>query len=212
MRTRANQLISTRWSLIQRLRNCDDQASWLEFFESYWRLLYSTAIRAGLTDAEAQDAVQETIIAVSRNINQLQTGPETGSFKNWLMRMARWRIIDQIRKRRIGVPLVMHDKNGAPDTTTAADDGPADPAGIELERIWEEEWRENLTEAALVRVQRQTSARHYQIFYLYVVLGTPVAKVSAATGATADEIYLVKHRLWPLFDRAVKAVEGCQRC
>jgi RNA polymerase sigma-70 factor (ECF subfamily) len=211
MRTRANQLISTRWSLIQRLRNYDDQVSWQEFFDSYWRLIYSTAVRAGLTDAEAQDAVQETIISVCQNIGQLDTSPGAGSFKNWLMRMARWRIIDQIRKRRFGVPLVLHDKN-ATSSDTATGEGPPDPAGVELERIWEEEWRDNLTQAALVRVQRQASARHYQIFYLYVVLETPVAQVAAATGATPDEIYMVKHRLWPVFDRAVQAVEGCQRC
>ena len=69
----------------------------------------------------------------------------------------------------------------------------------------------NLTSGALARVQRQVSARHYQIFYLYVIRGAPVAQVAAATGASADEVYLVKHRLWSLFEKAMRAVELNQR-
>ena len=46
-------LVPTRWSLINRLKNWDDQTSWREFFDTYWRLIYSVATRAGLTDAEA---------------------------------------------------------------------------------------------------------------------------------------------------------------
>ena len=133
-------------------------------------------MRAGLTDAEAQDAVQETVISVCRNIHQLDASPEAGSFKNWLMRMARWRILDQLRRRKFGPPLVLQESG--PDETSATE-RLADPAGIELERIWEEEWRENLTEAALAKVQRQSSARQFQIFYLYVVQEAPVAKVAA---------------------------------
>src|SRR5262245_66347885 len=207
MKSKPDRLTSTRWSLIRRLRNADDHEGWQEFFESYWRLIYSTAVRSGLTDAEAQDAVQETIIAVCRNIRQLDMTPEAGSFKNWLMRMARWRIVDQIRRRRPESSLVLRDQARG-DTAT---DTLADPAGPELEKIWDEEWRSNLTEAALAKVRRQTSSRHFQIFYLYVVQGTPVQKVAAVTGASPDEVYLVKHRLGPLFTRALKAVEACQR-
>ena len=77
--------------------------------------------------------------------------------------------------------------------------------------MWEEEWWGNLTSAALGRVERQTSARHYQIFYLYVIRGAAVRQVAAATGADPDEIYLVKHRLWPVFEKAMRAVENNQR-
>ena len=39
----------SRWSLIQRLKNLDDQESWGEFHETYWRLIYSVASKSGLT-------------------------------------------------------------------------------------------------------------------------------------------------------------------
>ena len=54
----ADELIPTRWSLICRLKDWNDQVGWREFFDTYWKLIYSVAIKAGLTDAEAQDVVQ----------------------------------------------------------------------------------------------------------------------------------------------------------
>ena len=49
-------------TLLSRLKNADDHAGWQEFFDTYWKLIYGVARKAGLNDAEAQDAVQETVI------------------------------------------------------------------------------------------------------------------------------------------------------
>ncbi|MEC9042201.1 MAG: sigma-70 family RNA polymerase sigma factor, partial [Verrucomicrobiota bacterium] len=53
----------TRKSLIERLNDWEDQKSWDDFYRTYWRLIYSVAIKSGLRNEEAFDAVQETIIA-----------------------------------------------------------------------------------------------------------------------------------------------------
>src|SRR5437867_202758 len=185
MKHEPDELIPTRWSLIKRLRDWNDQESWREFFETYWRLIYGTAIKAGLSDMEAQDVVQETVISVYRNIQKLRPTPAAGSFKNWLLRMTRWRIVDQVRKRTPAPP----SRRRADDTTeTSTTESIPDPGGVPLEKVWEEEWRGNLTSAALGRVQRQASARHYQIFYLYAIRGAAVSQVATATGANPEEI------------------------
>ena len=45
----ANEFLETRLSLLARLKQLDDQASWQEFVKLYGRLLYSVASRSGLT-------------------------------------------------------------------------------------------------------------------------------------------------------------------
>ena len=60
--------LPTQRSLLVRLKNLDDQTSWKHFFDTYWKIIYDVARRAGLADAEAQDGVQETIIYVSRKM------------------------------------------------------------------------------------------------------------------------------------------------
>src|SRR5215475_15019934 len=101
----ATDFLPTRRSLLSRLKSCDDQTGWQEFFETYWRLIYGVAIKAGLNDAEAQDAVQETVIAVSKHIATFTYDPAKCSFKTWLLRLTRQRIGRQFHKRQAGPPL-----------------------------------------------------------------------------------------------------------
>jgi RNA polymerase sigma-70 factor (ECF subfamily) len=92
-------LLPTRQTLINRLQDASDNASWQEFFDLYWKLIYHTAVRAGLNDAEAQDVVQETVIQVNHNMPEFRYDPARGSFKGWLLQQTRWRIARQIGKR-----------------------------------------------------------------------------------------------------------------
>src|SRR5438270_12638173 len=90
-------LLKTRWTLLAKLKNADDQESWRQFFDTYWRLIYGVAIKSGLTHAEAEDVVQETILSIAKNIKNFRTDPSFGSFKGWLFKLTRLRIEDQIR-------------------------------------------------------------------------------------------------------------------
>src|SRR2546423_9575172 len=58
--------VPTRYTLLSRLHDWDDAESWREFFETYWRLIYSIAMKSGLNEAEAEDVVQETVICVAK--------------------------------------------------------------------------------------------------------------------------------------------------
>src|SRR5262245_18615086 len=99
MPAKAEEFIPTRASLLSRLKNWNDQESWKEFFETYWKMLYSVARRSGLSEAEAQDVVQDAIVAVAKKMPNFRYDPEVGSFKSWLMLIIRRRIIDYWRKR-----------------------------------------------------------------------------------------------------------------
>src|SRR2546423_58675 len=94
------EIISTRSSLLNRLKDWEDKASWKDFFDTYWKLIYGVARTAGLNDAEAQDVVQETIIAVAQKMPNFKYDSSAGSFKAWLMQLTRWRITDQFRKKQ----------------------------------------------------------------------------------------------------------------
>src|SRR4030095_11954380 len=59
-------LIPTRRRLLSRLRDWDDQESWQDFFNTYWRLIYEVALKAKLSETEAQEVVQETVISVAK--------------------------------------------------------------------------------------------------------------------------------------------------
>jgi RNA polymerase sigma-70 factor (ECF subfamily) len=192
--------IPTRKSLLSRLRNLDDQESWRVFFETYWRLIYQTAIRAGLTEAEAEDVVQDTVISISRNIGGFHYDPAKGSFKTYLLKMTNWRITGQFRKR---IPV----RNPAPpnDSATATDalDRFAAPVPSALETLWDQEWEKNLFEAAVQRAKTKTDPKLYQAFDLYVRQHWPVAKVAQDLRVTRAKVYMAKHLVGRVIKREV---------
>lgn len=207
-------LIQTRWSLIQRLKNLCDNDAWQEFFDTYWRLIHSVASKSGLTHAEADDVVQETILSVTRKIGEFRADPAGGSFKSWLLTLTRWRIGDQFRKRGCLEALRYH-KSAAPDTatqpSTSTEERVPDPAGNLLDAVWDEEWQENLRDTALEKLKRQIKPKHYQIFYLLEVKELAPAKVAQTLGVNVGQVYLVKHRTGGLFKKALKEAEAKMR-
>src|SRR6266487_981355 len=96
----ADEFIPTRRSLLVRLKDLTDQASWRVFFDTYWKLIYGTARRAGLNDAAARDVVQETVIAPAKKMEDLKYDRAVDSFKGWLLYLTRERTSMQYRKRQ----------------------------------------------------------------------------------------------------------------
>ncbi len=201
-----DRFIPTRRSLLNRLKNWEDQESWKDFFDTYWKLIYGVAVKAGLTDVEAQEVVQETVIAVAKKMQEFNYDPQVGSFKGWLLHTTQWRISDQLRKRRGDRAAVAQRYETA--TKTATVERVADPAGFNLEAIWEEEWKSHVFSAAIDRVKRRVNARQYQIFDLYVIKQWPVQKVASTLGVNTGRVYLAKHRISALIKREIKNLEG----
>ena len=188
-----NEMIPTRQSLLSRLKHWDDEDSWKLFFDTYWRLIYRTALRAGLSDTEAQDVVQETVISVCRKIPGFEYRSSGGSFKAWLMQLTRWRITDQLRLR----PPVA-DRGSCPDEIPEEPDTHfPNPA------TWEEDWEHNLMDVAIERVKLKVDSKLYQVFDLYVFREWPVTKIAKAFGMKPGYIYTAKSRISNLIKQEV---------
>ncbi len=211
MENEKDELITTRWTLIARLKNWDDQESWREFFDIYWGLIYGVARKSGLTPQEAQDAVQETVISVSKKIKEFKADPAHGSFKSWLLHLTRWRIVDQVRKRPKDAAARQHHqghKEGEDAAETPTEEAVADPAGNALDALWEGEWERNMVSKALEKLERQTNGKHYQVFVLHVIKQFSVEQVAKVAGVGTDQVYMIKYRLTPLFKKAIEELEG----
>jgi len=198
-------LIQTRWSLINRLKDWDDGATWQEFFDTYWRLVYSVARKAGLTDVEAQEVVQETVISVARQMPKFHADPARGSFKSWLLQLTRRRIVDQFRKRP---PPGRFSKSTATETArTPLIERVADPADPALDLLWEEEWKENLMKTAIDRVKQRVNPKQFQVFHLLTVKKKSPESVAALLNLKVPYVYLMKHRVAAALKEEIQRLE-----
>jgi RNA polymerase sigma factor (sigma-70 family) len=205
MENRPEESLRTRASLLGRLKDWQDETSWNEFYQLYRRLIFSVALKAGLSETEAQEVVQETLISVSKNLPGFQYDPAVGSFRSWLVQLTRWRITDQLRKRQRDRQRFQPPSEAS--TRTGTLERIPDPAGVNLEAVWDAEWARHLMDAALARVKLQVQPRQYQLFDLCVVKQWPVEKIARELHVTAGQVYLAKHRISKLLKEEIKQVE-----
>jgi RNA polymerase sigma-70 factor (ECF subfamily) len=195
----------TRSSLLRRVKNTQDQQSWQEFHDIYRKLIFAVARKAGLTEDEADEVVQETLIAASRHLPDFRYDPKVCSFKTWLLNLTQWRIKDQLRKR--GSTLSPRATSADDETRTTAVERVADPGGNPLEAIWEAEWRAVWLQAALATVKAGTDAKQWQIFDLYVLQEWTPRDVARTLRVSIARVYLVKHRVSSLLKKERQRLE-----
>lgn len=189
-------LVRTRTSLLRRLGDWNDSASWQDFFNSYSRLILSVAVKCGLSPTEAEDVLQETMFSVAKKIPGFVYDRSKGSFRSWLMRLTRWRIVDHVRKNKRGVALSTSDDFLPEDLIIAGNE--------DLETIWNSEWKAALREAALNKVKLVLDPQEYQLFHFNVHKSWPVTRIAETFNVSANQVYLAKSRVVRLLRVEVK--------
>jgi RNA polymerase sigma factor (sigma-70 family) len=181
-------LSATRLSLVGRLHDWEDQHSWQRFYEKYNRLLFLWATKAGLSDAESEEALQNMVISIAKSMKDGQFKSRgKGSFKAWLYGVARHRILDQFRSRSAAAKETELLK----ENTT--------PADAELERLWDSEWASHKLRMAASMTRERVNAVQFQIFDLYVLRLWSVNEVMKTLNVSRAQVYMAKLRVGSVF-------------
>ena len=201
---RMDNATQTPTTLLRAMRDMDNHGGWKEFHDKYARVIHDAARSQGLSETEAEDVVQETLLSVVRTMPDFDYNPARCSFKTWLLHLTRCRIADHFRRRPPVSFLRDVPIRDGPRTSTV--NRIPDPSGSDLSAVWENEWRENLVALALERFKPQVSPIHFQIFYLLIVRQAAPRQVANALKVNLGLVYLVRHRLTPRFKRLVLAL------
>ena len=99
-------------SLVLRLKQQDPEVLG-EVYDTYGALVYTFLCRFVTDRAVAEDLAQEIFLRVWRHAADLD--PQKGSLKAWLLRSARNRAIDYMRRRKLG-PVANYEYTNALET------------------------------------------------------------------------------------------------
>lgn len=185
--------LRTRPTLLFRLRDWRDEASWTEFYRLYHQFVFSCARRAGLAHADAEEVAQDVFRRVAETVHEFESDPARGSFRGWLLNLTRWRIADKFRARKphenqpASPAAPGDDRTGTIERLPAADDAGA--------AMWDQEWQQSVLDAALARLARRVPAKQFQIFDLYRRQDWTVMRVARELGVNPATVYVVSHRL-----------------
>ncbi len=200
---------ATRLSLLGRLKDWSQQTAWREFDHDYAPLLRNVARKAGLTDAEADEVVQETLISVAKKIAEFEHAGNPGSFRAWLYRQAHWRMADRFRARSRETRMAAREEcDIGADPRQKEDAGPVNPPLDQtFENLWNAEWEEYIRLSAIAHVKRQAGARQFQLFDLHVLQGLTVQAAAKAAGATPAAVFMAKSRIGRLVRKEIERLK-----
>jgi RNA polymerase sigma-70 factor (ECF subfamily) len=205
--------LETRPSLLRRLQAGDDTESWKDFYRTYGGLIRFFADKAGLTPDEAEEVVQETAIGVAKHLPDFTYNPKACRFKTWLLNLTRWRIQDQLRKRKRSAfadspaPFSQSPVSGEDTASTGTIERVPDPTVPEFGAEWDAAWEKNLFAQALELAKKRIDERQFQIFDLYVMKGWPPGNVAQTLGISIARVYLTKHRVSALLKKEARRLE-----
>lgn len=118
-------------------------------------MLVAFACKLGLSEADAQDATQETFISFARAFQDGRYNDQRGRLRSWLFKIVQNKVHDIHRRQAHDVAHAgNHDSTGL---SRVEDNG-------EQAEIWEEEWRQAVIRTCLDLVRRDVADSTFTAF------------------------------------------------
>jgi RNA polymerase sigma-70 factor (ECF subfamily) len=172
---------TTPVSLLERLRQSEQQAAWERFVQLYSPLLCQWARRLGLQGQDAADLVQDVFTVLVEKLPAFRYDPGK-RFRGWL-----WTVtLNKRRERRRQPAPVPQAAPEVLDELTGPDTGQA---------IDEEEYRQYLTRRALELMRSEFHPATWKAFWECVVNERSAAEVARELGLSENAVYLAKGRV-----------------
>lgn len=183
-------MIDTRESLLDRLRLDDAHEAWREFYDLYWAAILRYARKLGLNDHQAQEVLQETMVALMRILPDFVYDRERGKFRNFLLTIVHRKALGVIRRAARRTELPWHE---CPEAQTA--DPFQNSAAMQVEALVR--WREVLMEEAVRRVREDArlNVATFAVFEAYVIQRKPAEDVAREFGLKENAVYQIRNRL-----------------
>lgn len=189
----------TRLSLLVRIKDLSDTQAWSEFAEIYTPVLYGFLRRRGLQDADAADVTQEVFRSVARSIKGFDCDRQKGSFRGWLLTVARSKLMN-FRASRQGQVL------GSADTAVQRQ-LEAQPAAESEDDVWEQEYRRSVFEWAVGQIRGHFQDATWQAFWQTSVEGKSTRDVAEALGMSEGAIYVARCRVLAQIKKKIQEVD-----
>ena len=191
----------TRASLLIKLRDNSDVEAWEDFTQIYTPVIYRAARKLGLQTADADNVVQEVLLAVSKSIHQWLDRDNQAGFRGWLFRIARNKTIDLLT-RKATRPFAKHDYGSSFEWNEVAQQESAAATHFEFEYQWE------LFTQAAAEVRESAAPSTWQAFWLTAIEGRSISDTAETLGVREGMVYLSRCRIMDRIRKLIQQWEG----
>ncbi len=171
--------------LLEGLHDASNDAAWREFDARYRPIIIAFARKLGLSDADANDVAQETLVRFIEEYRANKYDRSRARLGSWIVGIARYRIAGVYRKRER-----KRESRGESAMFDMSDD-------VQMTQVWGEQRRRVILQHALNELRTNTKLADHTIraFEMHVLQQMPVAAVAEELSLTAQEVYLAKSRV-----------------
>lgn len=181
----------TSTHLLEGLRKPDNQTVWQQFDARYRPVIRGYARRAGLSEQDAEDAAQKTLLEFSESYRKGKYDRQKGRLRHWLFGIARNQIRNTIRRLPAREHHIAQDSRQTDFFARISDQQQED----QLEALEEKEWRAGVLRQCLVEVRQTFDTGTVQAFELFAGQDWPAKRVAEHLGMTENAVYLAKHKI-----------------
>ncbi len=178
----AGSLPVTTSLLLDALRDERDQDGWREFTERYWPVLVGLGVHLGLTETDAADAAQWTLVEFLREFRAGRYQRGKGRLSAFVIGIAKNRIRALRRQSARRAPAGIEPADEIDDVT--------------LQNVWEQQRRSAILQAAITTLRESTkiAPATLQAFELVALRDVPAEEAARQAGISVDDVYLARHR------------------
>ena len=170
--------METSSTLLCRVRDSGDAASWREFVMLYEPLIvrYALSSRRGLSEPDARDVAQDVFTRLLKALPTFALDHRRGRFRTYLWQVTATALADRARRgqRRAEAEREWLARHQAPDDRAA----------------WDRAFRQRVLGHALERVRAANDPRTWACFERHVLGHEPAAEVARELGVSANAVYV----------------------
>ncbi|MCB9857490.1 MAG: sigma-70 family RNA polymerase sigma factor [Phycisphaerales bacterium] len=176
----------TTSTVLHDLRDFENRAAWDHFVLRFRLPVLNFARSVGLSEGDAEDVAQETLITFAELFREGRYDPQRGRLSKWLFGIAHRTALNHRRMTGRRAAVVSSGKSMTEDVAV----GDASAA-----ETWDREWAQALLEQCIERVRREVEPTTYRAFDLVVRENRPAAEVAEILGVNIKLVYNAKHRI-----------------
>ena len=190
----------TRQTLLEKLKDRYDEASWQEFQDTYNPYILRILRALNMNGHDCQDLQQNIMLIAWKSLPKFEYDPERGSFRAWISTVTRRETAHFIKKRQKTFVSLNSDEA---DKLKETLDNLSKP---EIDDSITKEWQAFISEKAWANILPRFSEKVIEVFQK-ISKGEDVEKIATDSDISESSVYVYKKRVLNSLQKEILKLE-----
>jgi RNA polymerase sigma factor (sigma-70 family) len=186
----------TRQSLLMRLKDSHDDASWEEFVSTYRNYILSVINNLKVSHHDSEDLLQSILLKLWNKLPEFEYDPGKGQFRYWLGRVTKNDVFKHFDKKKRLLENI-------PDNESENGLSSEDP---EIHKMIEREWQNYIAERAWENISSNFGSKILDVFHCFAD-GLKGPEVAEKMGMAENTAYVYKLRVQKALHKEMMRLE-----